>query len=348
LAAVVLYVLMGVMIVFSLAVAFEHTHDLSERVLPGSAQWQHWISAVDAELLPTASFIALQAQWRSGRPIGYAAVVGVFSLLVSGAAQLFAAGVVFPGARFFFAVWPALAAVLLVKLVWSEVTAGVAAKAAAVVAAQAAAQAARAAAQVARQEAQQAAQAAERAALLRQRTEEDRAARAAEREAAREAAALQATRAHELALAAQQGEAARATRAAQDRARLAEQQADIAARQLSAAQRAAQSQPVYAGKTPATRNAGPVTAQLTGSRQPVTVTAVQAQNILNGLGPVPREEAVRAVAHGLGQAPRTARQFVPADWPAVRTAVVPQRGKGSPGGHVPLQLVGADGGQQGG
>ncbi len=350
LATATLYTILGSMIVAALAVAFTHAYDLSASQLPAQDHWKNWVNAVLSELLPMASFLTLFTRWKTRRPLRFSLGVGVFALAVSGMSQLYAAGHVVPFTKEFLAVWPVIAVSLVAKLAWSEIIYGVEYRAQQEKARQAAEQAARDAARKREQEDREEVRRAARAEEQRRRTEEDRAARAADREAARELARLEADRKFELArlkLEAEQASARaaqeEAARAAAARERMAEQAAlldrqrrerEAAAHDVAPGQRL-----VRAGS----RGAFRPSAELgNGTRMSGADRAAAAQVVLNGLGDVPREEAVRAVARDQGIAARTARQLVPPAWPAVRTAVVPSRSADGSARTSKLQVVGSE------
>lgn len=344
-AAVTLYVILGAMVVAALAVAFTHAHDLSQAVLPQQHGWKNWVNAVLSELLPTAAGLACYMQWRTKRKVYFSLAIIAFSLFVSGVSQLYAAGHLLPGTREFLAVWPVIAALLVGKLGWSEIVYSVERRAALLAAAERVELAAQQAEREREKEAREEVRRAERAAELRRRTEEDRAARAAEKQAQREAVQLAAQREHELKLAAQaaSAEAVRAAAVAAQQAeaarlRMAEQSALLAAQRheaeerrrdgeaqarhaVLAAQAAAETRVGVPANGMQVRHGAPVTRPRPAARDRAQVV----QKVLDALGDVPRDEAVRTVAAQLDIAARTARNFVPDRWPAVRTAVVPDR-----------------------
>lgn len=326
--ATALYTILGFIIFAALAVAFVHTHDYSASVLPKSAWWHHWVNAVVAELLPVSAAISARLQWVTGRSVKFALGCVVGSVLVSGASQLYAADRVVPGAKEFFAVWPAVAALLIGKLVWSEVVYGIELKAAAAEEAEREAKRVARAAQDAQREAAREAARAERVARDEARREAEKAARAEERRLAREAAREDARLAHERAMAAQQLEAETARAAAQAAAQAEVARAQVEAQRVALQARLAEQaarQPADQQKQDVPRREVARNGSGGTSRRPVAETALLAQAVLDKLGDVPRGKAVHAVAQELQVARRTATQFVPAGWPAVRAVVVPSR-----------------------
>lgn len=129
-ADLVQYGILGVVVFAALAGAFTHMHDWtvsslngalasagSDRHTPG---WIGWANAVISELLPTSSFLSYRKRHAQGRPTGAPVLIFIGSAGVSLLAQLSATGVSIPVAAQFLACLPALAVIVLSKVIFSD------------------------------------------------------------------------------------------------------------------------------------------------------------------------------------------------------------------------------------
>lgn len=346
--------MLGGIVLASLALAFTHMHDWTIESIDGALaavgstrhtpQWAGWANAVISELLPTSAFLSYRERHEQGRPTTTPVVIFIGAAVVSLLAQLSATGVSIPGSAYFLACLPALAVIVLSKVIFSDLDHAATIKAAAEVEAElAAADAAREAelkrrqaaelrrveeveaaelkARLAREEREHAAELERRKIeaeqlVITRRTEiesaerreiAERADRAAQREAdSRFAVARDAARVKA------EGEAAAARIAAEaDAARVHAEaqriQAEAAARK-AAADRVAAAR--HAEVEPAGEGAGPVR-----QRRPRSETEALVNDVLvtldHGLS---RADAVAEVADRLAIDRRYAREFVPASW----------------------------------
>jgi hypothetical protein len=359
----ILYWILAVIVGASLASAFTHMHDwtihtIDEALMSaGSVKrtpgWIGWANAVISELLPAAAFLLIRERHSQRRSVTVPVWIFIGSAVLSLVANLSATGVEIPGAAQFLACLPALATIVLSKVIFSDL--GYAAEVAERLAAEAA-QAAERAAEQRRRAAEQAAelrrreaeQAAEREAEQRRRDAElaaelDRKAREHEAELAERQARIAAeaeTRRAEIEAADREAERqarerreareAELRRAAEvERARVAaEAEAELQraeARRVEAAaeaqrQAAARLAELQAQRRPAPDGGdeGVDTAGSTGSRRmSSTERAELAAAVLTTLpAGTERPDAVKAVARELGVSAEYARRFVPAGFVA--------------------------------
>jgi hypothetical protein len=110
--------IMGAIGVMAGAASFTHMHDWTMQALPhGTADWFGWANAVASELMPTCALLEIRRKRRAGGSIGYPVALLVASGLLSLGAQVSQAGESLTSKGL--AALPALAFMLLVKLVFS-------------------------------------------------------------------------------------------------------------------------------------------------------------------------------------------------------------------------------------
>ncbi|WP_203964052.1 DUF2637 domain-containing protein [Actinocatenispora thailandica] len=100
------------------AASFTHMHDWTMQALPhGTADWFGWANAVASELMPTCALLEIRRKRRAGGSITYPVTLLVASGLLSLGAQVSQAGDSLTSKGL--AALPAVAFMLLVKLVFS-------------------------------------------------------------------------------------------------------------------------------------------------------------------------------------------------------------------------------------
>jgi peptidoglycan/LPS O-acetylase OafA/YrhL len=106
----------------SFALAFTHMHDWTAEALPGSAEWMRWANAVVSEILPTMSFIIWQEREEQERPSRAPLLLFLGSVVLSILAQLSATGLRIPYDAQLLACLPAIALMLLAKMVLGDLS----------------------------------------------------------------------------------------------------------------------------------------------------------------------------------------------------------------------------------
>lgn len=125
------FVILGLVVSAALAGAFTHMHDWTIDAIDGALSaigsdkrtpdWIGWANAVISELLPTSSILSYRKRQRQGRSTTVPIIIFIGSAGVSLLAQLSATGVEVPGAAQFLACLPALAVMILGKVILADV-----------------------------------------------------------------------------------------------------------------------------------------------------------------------------------------------------------------------------------
>ena len=122
----VLGVLLGIMAV-SLFASFTHMHDWTMKLMPkGTGDWFGWVNAVISELVPLVSTLKLRKRIHDGGSLwkSYALYILLGSVMLSLAAQLSAVPAEASSTAKFLACLPAIAVLVLSKLVIGDLDAG--------------------------------------------------------------------------------------------------------------------------------------------------------------------------------------------------------------------------------
>jgi hypothetical protein len=108
-------------VVSSLAGAFTHMHDWTREALPKQADWLCWSNAVISELLPTSAFLSMRKRQRQKRSVSVPVSIFLGSACLSMCAQLSATGVRLPYDTQALACLPAVALLILSKVIFGDV-----------------------------------------------------------------------------------------------------------------------------------------------------------------------------------------------------------------------------------
>lgn len=370
------YVMLGFIVLAALAGSFTHMHDWTIREIDAALlargidahtpNWFGWANAVTSELMPTSAFLSIQQRKVQNRSTTVPTWIFAGSFVVSIMAQLSATGIDILFAAEFLAMLPALAVLIMSKVIFGDIEHAGKVRAEAAARAELAAELA---AELRRKERREAAELSERrrvesaelkrqelrevAELERQRTE---LAAELKRQELHDAAELE--RQHEREIRDHAAELERQRIAAEqagltERARIeADERREEAARQerreaaerdrqAERAEAEAQARRAAAGRVAAARHADHEQAASGAPRvrRPRHETQALVDDVLATLAEgTPREDAVQAVAAALTITARYARDFVPEGWVAGSSVV---EGGVSSAGWRHLTVVGS-------
>ncbi|GAA2532284.1 hypothetical protein [Pilimelia columellifera] len=105
----------------SMAAAFTHMHDWTMSLMPGADEWFGWANAVISELLMFAGFLLLRRRIRRSEPYGGPLGVMIGGTALSLCAQIHSVGWDAEWDAMLLAALPALAFMVLIKLIMKEV-----------------------------------------------------------------------------------------------------------------------------------------------------------------------------------------------------------------------------------
>jgi hypothetical protein len=113
--------MLGFIVVSSLGGAFTHMHDWTATALPNQADWLCWSNAVISELLPMSSFLSLRSRQQQKRSTTAPGVIFMGAAMLSLCAQLSATGWRLPYDTQLLACLPAIALIVLSKVIFSDI-----------------------------------------------------------------------------------------------------------------------------------------------------------------------------------------------------------------------------------